>query len=142
MTGSPPLTLTLAHSGMHRAPPSLALLRDAAAAAAKWAWIDIELDAVRDKAGLLQACATALAFPATFGGNWDALADCLQDLSWRHDRGYVIHLRGAGAFSRAAPAEWATALEIFTASATYWKTRGRPFIVLAGGVTGLSEFTW
>jgi hypothetical protein len=36
-----------------------------------------------DKAGLLARTADALEFPAWFGHNWDALADCLTDLAWR-----------------------------------------------------------
>jgi hypothetical protein len=130
-----------AHSGVYRAPRALAPLRGAAAAA-QCAWINIDVDAVKDKAALLKACAAALAFPATFGGNWDALADCLQDLSWRRSRGYVIYLKGAGALVRAAPTEWAIALEIFAASATYWKAHGKPFVVLVDGVKELLEFAW
>jgi hypothetical protein len=89
MTASPTRALTLAQTGVHRAPSSLAALREAAAAA-RWSWVDVELGAVKGKAALLKAFAAAFAFPATFGGNWDALADCLQDLSWRRDRGYLV----------------------------------------------------
>lgn len=32
---------------------------------------------------ILRRFAAALDFPAWFGGNWDALADCLDDLTWR-----------------------------------------------------------
>lgn len=45
----------------------------------------IELAESRDKADLLARVATALAFPAWFGHNWDALADCLADLGWLPD---------------------------------------------------------
>jgi hypothetical protein len=126
-------------SGVYRASQLLAPLRGASVAA-KCAWVEIDLAAVRDKAELLAAFAAALAFPPTFGSNWDAFADSLQDLSWRRERGYVLHLGGAGALSRAAPGDWATALEILVASATFWKDRGIVFIVLADGVAGLPEF--
>jgi hypothetical protein len=126
---------------VHRAPAALAPLRDAAAAAG-FAWHDIDLGAAGDKAALLKALAAALAFPATFGANWDALADCLQDLSWRRERGHVIHLANGGTYARTAPADWAIALEILGESATYWKTRGRAFIVLASGAAEQAEFKW
>lgn len=142
MTGSPPrTTFTPAHSGVYRAPSSLAALRDTVVAA-RGAWIEIDLGSVKDKAALLKAFAAAFAFPATFGGNWDALADCLQDLSWRRDRGCVLYLRGAGAYARTAPLEWATTLEIVTISANYWKTRDRSFVVLAADLAELPEFAW
>ncbi len=32
---------------------------------------------------IIRRFAAALDFPAWFGGNWDSLADCLDDLSWR-----------------------------------------------------------
>ncbi|HUH30491.1 MAG TPA: barstar family protein, partial [Rhodanobacter sp.] len=34
------------------------------------------------KVDLLQRLHTSLSLPATFGRNWDALADCMRDLSW------------------------------------------------------------
>jgi hypothetical protein len=139
MVAGPSDFLAVERSGVYRTPRLLAPLRDASAAA-KCAWVAMDLHAVRDKAGLLAAFTAALAFPPTFGNNWDALADSLQDLSWRRERGYIMHLRGADALARAAPTDWVTALEILESSATYWKDRGTVFIVLADGVAGLPEF--
>lgn len=42
----------------------------------------VQLHGVRGKADLLARFAEALQFPDWFGQNWDALADCLSDLSW------------------------------------------------------------
>jgi hypothetical protein len=41
---------------------------------------------VDDKQSLLQLIATMLRFPAYFGYNWDALDECLADLSWIQNR--------------------------------------------------------
>ena len=38
----------------------------------------------------LRAVARALQFPDWFGGNWDALEDCLSDLAWRKGEGHVL----------------------------------------------------
>ena len=92
----------------------------------------MELDAagVRDKEELLEACASSFDFPDTFGSNWDALSDCLRDFSWRTEQGYVILWHGVAKFAEAAPETFSIALEIFRASATYWKERERTFLVL------------
>ncbi len=42
-----------------------------------------------DKAGLLAALGHALHFPDYYGGNWDALEECLADLSWHEG---ALHL--------------------------------------------------
>jgi len=126
-------------SGVYRAPPSVDRLRRAAAAA-KLAWLRLDLESVNAKPRFLAACAQALDFPDTFGANWDALADCLQDLSWRHAAGYVLHLRDARGFARAVPEDYATALEILRDAATFWKERGKVFIVLVDGASDLPLF--
>lgn len=58
--------------------------------AAGWAWGVVDGRRVPDRPGLFAQYSTALEFPGWFGGNWDAFADCLQDLSWLPARGYVV----------------------------------------------------
>ncbi len=67
-------------------------------------------------------------FPGSFGGNWDALNDALQDLSWLNTGGCVLHLSGVAAL---APGVRDVLLEILVSAAAFWKRRGRVFIVLA-----------
>ena len=44
---------------------------------------DVTIDSsTRGKRELLERIAHGLSFPDYFGGNWDALIDCLSDLSW------------------------------------------------------------
>lgn len=45
---------------------------------------------IRSKAELLATFAGAGHFPGYFGGNWDALLDCLRDLSWISNRKVVV----------------------------------------------------
>lgn len=127
-------------SGVYLAPEAVYPLRQAAANR-EFAWIDLDLRRVTGKPRFLARCAAALDFPETFGSNWDALADCLQDLSWRRAAGYVLHLRDASGFARAAPDDYATALEIIGGAATFWQERGTAFIVLVDGASDLPAFS-
>jgi hypothetical protein len=73
----------------------------------------------------VRAIAAALAFPDWFGQNWDALEDCLQDLSWRKDAGRVLLLEGA------VPGDGLGILvDVLRSSAEFWSGRGRPFFAV------------
>jgi len=96
--------------------------------------IRIDLKGVHDKAGLLDAVANGLGFPDWFGGNWDALEDCLTDLSWNQARGYVVVLEHSADFIKRASADFATAREVFESAAEYWGEQGKPFWTLFGGI--------
>ena len=130
-------------SGVYLAPADPAALRSAAVRAS-FAWMELDTGAARTRDAFLAACARDFGFPDWFGKNWDALADCLQDLSWRPAPGRVVLWRGASGFARAAPDEFATALEIFRDAANYWKERGQLFIALLDGQprgTALAPFS-
>lgn len=123
------LTLSPERSGVYLAPADSSALRRAAMRG-KLAWMEFDSGEARNKPQFLAACARDLEFPDGFGGNWDALADCLQDLSWRPAPGHVVLWRGASGLASAAPDDFATALEIFRDTAIYWKERVRVFIAL------------
>lgn len=97
----------------------------------------LALEGVATKEALLQRIARALEFPAWFGGNWDALEDCLADLSWLEADGYVLLVEGAAGL----PADERGVLEdILASSAAYWAERKRPFFaVFVGGGPQLPE---
>ena len=127
-------------NGIYRAPAHAEAVR-AAARNAGLHWSVIDLRRVRGKDALLNAFAHALAFPDTFGGNWDALADSLQDLSWLPEPGWIVVLRGAADFAATAPEDYAVLLELLGAAANYWQRRQeRIFIVLADVAAGLPEY--
>jgi len=116
-------------SGIYAAPRLLAeFKRDATGNGL--AWFDVDLAGVATKAALLAHCQKVFGLPDGFGHNWDALADSLEDFSWLPPCGYVVLVSNADQLVRRAPADFATALEIFAAAATYWSTKGRLFIVL------------
>lgn len=99
-----------------------------------------DLHRARGKKAVLGAMAAAFAVPAGFGGNWDALNDVLQDLSWLpgREQGIVLRLSGTAGFSTAAPEEFALLLEILAEAAAYWREKKRVFIVLCDAA-GLPE---
>jgi hypothetical protein len=105
-------------SGVYRASGAASVV-DAAREAA--------LDLVRIDAqdALFERLAKALDFPAWFGGNWDALEDCLGDLSWRTGGGHVLVFDGYP-----GGAELGALLDVLRSSAQYWAQRGRPFFAV------------
>ena len=77
------------------------------------------------KERLLQNIARALEFPDWFGGNWDALEDCLTDLSWRDAEGYVL------LFEQAKPGdELGVLIDVLRTAAEHWAGRGKPFFAV------------
>ncbi|MFB4197780.1 barstar family protein [Streptomyces carpaticus] len=95
----------------------------------------LDLTGVRDKAGLLRSCAEQLGFPDGFGHNWDALDDCLRDLSWWGEPGadgWTVEVTGWGELRRRAPELARTLAEIFADAGTYWRERGVPLTVTLG----------
>ena len=87
----------------------------------------VDLAGAKDKDAVLARVAAALAFPRWFGGNWDALEDSLNDLSWIETGGHVLLIEGA----QDVPAvERGTLLDILAAAAASWAERKRPFFAV------------
>ena len=81
----------------------------------------INADGARDKHTLLTRIADALEFPQWFGHNWDALADCLGDLSWLPPQsGYVFLLDDCSVHTEAMP----VLREIFDQACSDWHRCG------------------
>jgi RNAse (barnase) inhibitor barstar len=86
---------------------------------------------------LLKAIAAALEFPDWFGENWDALEDCLSDLSWREATGHVLLFEGAKVDD-----DFGVLVDVLTSAAESWAARGKPFIAVfidPGGVLPLPD---
>lgn len=65
----------------------------------------------RDTQKLMVAVARALAFPDYFGANWDAFAECLDDLHWR-DEAVVLVVDHAEQLLADSPADLEVLLQI------------------------------
>ncbi|HEY1487114.1 MAG TPA: barstar family protein [Micromonosporaceae bacterium] len=81
---------------------------------AGWLMRIVDGAAMTDRASLFSEFMVACDFPDWFGGNWDAFADCLKDLSWLPDEPLAILWQRSGAFEAAAPAIWRTANRVIS----------------------------
>ncbi|MCK6375628.1 MAG: barstar family protein [Zoogloea sp.] len=123
-------------AGIFRMPYAADLAIEEAAESLEYPIHRIDLSRVTTKEAFLTAVGEALAFPDWYGHNWDALADCLTDLSWMAADGYVIVLDHADTFAAACPTDFATALSIFQDAADSWREDSIPFWTLVGTATG------
>lgn len=127
-------------AGIYHMPFAADLALEEAAESLDYPLHRVDLARVATKEAFLAAVGEALGFPDWYGHNWDALADCLTDLSWMEADGYVIVLERADAFAQAAPTDFATALSIFQDAADTWREDGVPFWTLVGTTSG--ELDW
>ena len=96
-----------------------------------WTSVVLDLDGVTDRTGFLDRCAHALALPDWSGRNWDALADCLRDLSWLPvSRGRLVLVSGWQDYAASRPDQWAIAQQVFADAEQHWAGRAEGFAVL------------
>ncbi|MEU3348454.1 barstar family protein [Streptomyces sp. NPDC006700] len=99
--------------------------------------VTLDLDGVKDKAGLMDRAVRDLTLPDWFGRNWDALADSLGDETlWPAEavkRGLLVVVRDWEAYAQAGPEEWEIAVEVFASAAA-----GRPDLDVSLALGGSS----
>jgi RNAse (barnase) inhibitor barstar len=98
-----------------------------AAAAAGLAGFRVRLGACSTPEDVLARLGEQLGFPDWYGQNWDALADCLTDFSWRPAAGYVLVLEQLGDFRAAGDEDFDTLIEILSDASASWSGLGVPF---------------
>ena len=62
----------------------------------------VDLAGAQDKAGFMASLARDLRFPAYFGGNWDAVEECLADNAFQAAKTTIV-LRHAAGLQRSDP---------------------------------------
>ena len=77
------------------------------------------------KEQLLKNIAQALEFPDWFGHNWDALEDCLGDLSWREAAGTILLFE-----KPRRDDDFGVLTDVLRSSADSWAARRKPFVAL------------
>ncbi|MGB9149689.1 MAG: barstar family protein [Burkholderiales bacterium] len=100
---------------------------------AKLAYFHIEGKKIEKKEQFLNHAAVAMHFPEHFGNNWDAFADCLEDLSWHDAKGYLVLYDHYDGLASHAHGQFDTLLEIFQSAVEYWREQGKPMLVLLRG---------
>lgn len=90
------------------------------------------LDGQGDKTDIIDTLARAFDMPRWFGHNWDALYDCLTDLSWFPATGYVLILTGTSPDAANAP----ILTDLLTDCCDHWQAEGVPFHVFTDSVVG------
>jgi hypothetical protein len=93
----------------------------------KLSFARIPLQGVTEKAALLHRIAGKLGFPDWFGQNWDALEDCLTDLSWCEAEGHVLAFEG---FQFLPADDVGVLLDVLITAAEFWPERGKPFFAV------------
>lgn len=107
-------------SGVYRAPRA-----DEIVQAASGSGIRVATIPYAGKPVLLKTIAAALEFPDWFGENWDALEDCLSDLSWRQAAGHILLFEGARVGD-----DFGVLVDVLRAAAEHWAGRGTPFFAV------------
>ena len=93
----------------------------------------IDISRAHDAASLLRLVGHALHFPDWYGENWDALADCLSDLSWCDAAGYVLLLHGSETIRVSDPPAFDMFLDILHEVTAIWREGAVAFWVLIDG---------
>jgi RNAse (barnase) inhibitor barstar len=100
----------------------------AAASASGLLTVAIDLENAGTKTAILDAFADALALPEYFGGNWDAMDECLRDDAWHEPRdaarhGMMLRIDGAAFAASRAPEAFETMVELLDDAVEFWRER-------------------
>jgi hypothetical protein len=79
---------------------------------------------------LIEALAAALQFPDYFGGNWNAVDECITDMSWLPARGYCVLLLRADFLRLQQPRVFDLFIEVIDDAGAVWRKEGVPFHVV------------
>jgi barstar (barnase inhibitor) len=74
----------------------------------------------RTKRALLDEAARVLGFPAHFGRTWDALEDCLTDLTWLPGSAYRLVITAADRLLARSPTHYATLMALLEDVGRAW----------------------
>jgi hypothetical protein len=114
-------------SGVYRIPSMTVKQIEDATREAGLTWIHCAFDRCADLASALAQLGQALDFPQWYGGNLDALHDCLTDLSWRDSPEAVLLLTGCATLHGAQPDSLDALLAVLDSASAFWREDGIRF---------------
>ncbi len=97
------------------------------AAQAQFSLFEVDMAQLQSKGEFLAELARAIRAPDWFGGNWDAMADALNDLSWQPAAGYILVLHNSGDQQLLPVRDYSIMQEILLDTVVFWKAEGKPF---------------
>ena len=131
MTTIADLFMQYGRAGVYAASPTQLDLASQSATAINFDCWQVVLSATETAPALLRHIGQDLRFPQWYGENWDALADCLTDLSWSDADGFVLMLRGSAVLNAAQPMLWQTLIDMLGEVSSFWCENHVGFWILA-----------
>ncbi|MCX5965691.1 MAG: barstar family protein [Cyanobacteria bacterium] len=92
----------------------------------EWGFDVIEFNGrkAQGEASYFTELAKIFEFPDYFGGNWDAVVDCLTDLEWEEGDCIMVLYSAADRLAKAEPLSWKTMMEIWQRVVDHWSDLG------------------
>ena len=116
-------------AGIYHLPHSDCKALKQAVHAAHFGWLQADFGESKDITAILEKVGKDLRLPDWYGANYDALSDCLSDLSWNTAPGYVLLISGADELHAHDEAAFDTLNDVLTAVIENWQQEKIPFWV-------------
>jgi len=100
--------------------------------------LPVDLSHAGSREQVLHTLGQALAFPAWYGANFDALHDCLADDEWRGKQGSIVLISGLTTLHRANPDAYTTLLEVLSSAAHTADAKHPLWLLLDAPAPGIS----
>lgn len=115
--------------GIYHLPHSDCKALKQAAHALHFGWLQADFGKSREIATILEKIGKDLRLPDWYGANYDALSDCLSDLSWNTAPGYALLISGADELHAHDKPAFDTLNEVLAAVIENWQSEKVPFWV-------------
>lgn len=104
----------------------------------------LDLTGVASRQAFMDRAAADLRLPGWFGRSWDALADCLTDLSWRPvgPGGRRLYVRNWQGYAETLPREWRIVKDVLRDAELFWRQTDSELTVVLEEAGGLGPEPW